>query len=197
MTEPRFTLKMILVGDPGVGKTALISRYVHGKFSKDYAMTVGFNITIKELEIEKSGIMHSVSLSINDIGGQERFEGVRHMFYPGTHVALLVYDVTRPDSLDNLVSIWIKEIHEFNPPREDEPPLQMTIVGNKCDLEETRMIETSEGEEVAKKLGAIKHIETSAKDNKNVDTAFHELTEIFLQKAEGVKFLIQTSSGQT
>jgi Ras-related protein Rab-7A len=180
---------MILIGDSGVGKTSLISQYVHRKFKKNYEMTIGFNITVKELEVDGK----KISLSINDVGGQDRFEGVRHMFYPGTHLALLVYDVTRPDSLENLVD-WLKEINEFNPPREDEPPVQMIVVGNKCDLEDTRMTERDEGEDLVKKIRAIKHIETSARDNKNVDIAFYDLVKAFLDKVVDENFYLMNYS---
>ncbi|MHA2296171.1 MAG: GTP-binding protein [Candidatus Hodarchaeales archaeon] len=183
MSEERITLKLILVGDPGVGKTSLISQYVHGIFKTDYEMTIGFNITIKKLDIDYEGKRKGVSISLYDIGGQERFEGVRHMFYPGSHLAMLVYDVTRPDSLDRLVNVWSKEVHKHNPVRENEPPVQIILVGNKSDMVNMRMIEFDEGVEMAKKLGAIKHLESSAKDNKNVNTAFHDLVMVFLDKA--------------
>ncbi|MFW9995328.1 MAG: Rab family GTPase [Candidatus Odinarchaeota archaeon] len=179
MPKSRIVLKMILIGDPGVGKTSLISQYVHGKFRRRYQLTIGLDVSSKDLVIDG----REIRLSINDVGGQERFESIRHMFYTGSHLAMLVYDVTRPKSLERLINVWSKEVREFNPPRSNQPPMQMILVGNKCDLEDLRMTELTEGEEAAKLLGAIKHIETSAKDNKNVDQAFYDLTRDFLAQA--------------
>ncbi|MHA1167019.1 MAG: Rab family GTPase [Candidatus Hodarchaeales archaeon] len=179
MAKSRIVLKMILIGDPGAGKTSLISQYVHGRFKKRYQLTIGLDVSSKDLEIDG----REVRLSINDVGGQERFVSVRHMFYTGSHLAMLVFDVTRPKSLERLLNVWSKELLQFNPPRENQPPMQMILVGNKCDLEDLRMTEPEEGEEAARTLGAIKYIETSAKENTKVDEAFYELATSFLQKA--------------
>jgi small GTP-binding protein len=170
---------MILIGDPGVGKTSLISQYVHGKFRRRYQLTIGLDVSSKDLVLDG----REVRLSINDVGGQERFESIRHMFYTGSHLAMLVYDVTRPKSLERLIKVWSKEVKEFNPPRPNQPPMQMILVGNKCDLEDLRMTELEKGEEAAKQMGCIKHLETSAKDKQNVDTAFHDLAREFLNMA--------------
>jgi small GTP-binding protein len=172
---------MILAGEPAVGKTSLVSRYVHGKFKKSYKLTVGLDVSSKELEINGK---ETVMISISDIGGQARFETIRNIFYKGTHLAMLVYDVTRPLTLEKLVNVWSKEVRQFNPTREGEPPVQMLVIGNKIDLKNERMIRREEGEKVAKDIQAIGHIETSAKNNKNVDNAFHKLAKVFLDKVE-------------
>ena len=178
--KSRTILKMILLGDPGVGKTSLIQQYVHGRFKHSYQVTIGLDVTSKDITISDNT---EVRLSINDIGGQDRFSSIRHLFYPGAHLAMLVYDCTRPKSLENLISTWSKELEQNNPPKEGSPKIQKVLVGNKSDLEDLISVTPQEGEEAAKKLGCSKHILTSAKDNKNVDLAFTELTKAFLDEA--------------
>jgi small GTP-binding protein len=174
--KPRSVLKMILVGDPSVGKTSLIQQYVHGKFKHSYQVTIGLDVLSKTIEFPD----RDVEISINDIGGQARFATLRSLFYNGTHLALLVYDCTRPQTLQNLITTWNKELEKFVLPKENEPRIIKIMVGNKVDLEDLRSVTIEEGEEVAKKIGAIKHIVASAKENQNVDVAFTEITTAYI-----------------
>ncbi|MFW9928625.1 MAG: Rab family GTPase [Candidatus Thorarchaeota archaeon] len=169
-------LKLILLGDPGTGKTSLIQRYVHGKFKHSYQVTIGLDVSSKDINLEGE----EIRLSINDIGGQDRFVTIRHLFYPGAHLAMLVYDCTRPKSLENLMKVWLKELEQYNPPTKGSSPIQKILVGNKIDLEDLRSISEEEGDEAAKKMNCLAHILTSAKDNTNVDLAFTQLTKAFL-----------------
>jgi small GTP-binding protein len=174
--KPRSVLKMILVGDPSVGKTSLIQQYVHGRFKHSYQVTIGLDVLSKTVEFPD----REVEISINDIGGQARFATLRSLFYGGTHLAMLVYDCTRPQTLQNLITTWNKELEKFILPKEAEPRLIKLMVGNKADLDDLRTITTEEGEEVAQKIGAVKHIIASAKENENVDVAFSEITQAYL-----------------
>ncbi|OLS25984.1 MAG: GTPase KRas precursor [Candidatus Heimdallarchaeota archaeon LC_3] len=174
----RKVLKLILLGDPGTGKTSLIQRYVHGKFKHSYQVTIGLDVSSKDIALDDN----EVRLSINDIGGQDRFVTIRHLFYPGAHLAMLVYDCTRPKSLENLMDVWLKELDQYNPPKKGAPKIQKVLVCNKIDLTDLRSISEEEGDEAAKKMGCNAHLLVSAKENKNVDNAFTELTKSFLKK---------------
>lgn len=174
---------MILVGDPGVGKTSLIQQYVHAKFKHSYQVTIGLDVSSKDVDLKSPNGMESARLSINDIGGQERFNTIRHLFYPGANLAMLVYDITRLKSLRNLETTWSQELAQYNPPTENSPGVVKILIGNKSDLEDLRSITHEEADKAAKSMGCSDHILVSAKENKNVDTAFTSLAQTFLEKA--------------
>jgi len=148
-------LKVILIGDPGVGKSSLINTYVHGKFKHSYQVTIGLDVSSKIIELTEEGKTEIVKLQINDIGGQDRFVTIRHLFYPGAHLVMFVYDVTRLQSLKNLKSVWESELAQYNPPEEGGENIQKILVGNKADLEDLRVITDEEAEEAAKELGCL------------------------------------------
>jgi small GTP-binding protein len=175
--KQKLVLKLVLLGDPGVGKTSLISQFVHSRFRHSYQLTVGLDISSKQVKL-KDG--RTVTLSINDIGGQARFAAIRHMFFKGAHLAMFVYDVTRAETLENIMDPWYKELMEYcNQPDLTKSAIQTILVGNKTDLEDYRMIEEEEGEEVAERMNAIGHISASAKENIKVDDAFKALAQSF------------------
>ena len=91
-------LKICLLGDKGVGKTSLIEKFVHSKFKHSYNVSIGLDASSKTITLD--GI--TFKLSIHDIGSQERFSTIRHIFYPGVHGVILVFDITRPQTLKNL-----------------------------------------------------------------------------------------------
>ncbi len=173
-TSYKTVMKMILVGDPGVGKTSLVARYVEGRFMQNYHLTVGLNVSSKTVPLTDGT---AVKVSINDIGGQKRFESLRNVFYRGAHLAMLVYDLTRPRTLVNLKDMWFKELLEHCDM--DIPPVTL-LAGNKADLKEMIMIGEKEIKEAMKEMNVITHISTSAKENTNVTEAFAKLCEAYL-----------------
>ncbi|MFW9930074.1 MAG: Rab family GTPase [Candidatus Thorarchaeota archaeon] len=174
--KARNTLKMILVGDPSVGKTSLIQQYVHGRFKHSYQVTIGLDVLSKTISLSD----REIEISINDIGGQARFATLRQLFYNGTHLAMLVYDCTRPQTLQNLITTWNNELEKFCLPIEGQPHIVKIMVGNKVDLTDLRTVTEEEGIEIANKLHCINHIVASAKENENVDLAFTEITKAYL-----------------
>lgn len=177
-------LKVILIGDPGVGKSSLINMYVNEKFKHSYQVTIGLDVTSKMVEIQGPDKLETVKLSINDIGGQDRFVTIRHLFYPGAHLVMYVYDVTRLNSLKNLKTTWEAELSEYNPPEEGGNNIQKILVGNKADLEDLRVITVEEAEAIAIELDCSEHLLASAKENKNVNESFTRLAESFLSKTK-------------
>lgn len=162
-------MKILLLGDAGVGKTSLINKYVHGKFKQEYKMTIGMEPYSRYLKIDGE----KVTLSIWDIGGQDRFRKMRGMFYRGAVGSLLVFDLTRTASFENTKN-WAKEA------KDESPGQKLILVGNKNDLDDYREVTTEKGRELAEEIGAVDYFETSAKDGNNVAKSFKELGRVIL-----------------
>ncbi|TFG00283.1 MAG: GTP-binding protein [Promethearchaeota archaeon] len=163
-----FKLKVLLTGAAAVGKTSLVQRFIKNRFAANYKLTVGVDILTKDVEFRPGEI---ATLSIWDIGGQQRFEFIRSTFYKGAAGALLVFDLTREQTYTETRK-WLTEIRQFA--GENIP---FVLIGNKVDLIEDVgvVIDRKEAEAFAKKEGSI-YIETSAKTGIHVDEAFSELT---------------------
>jgi small GTP-binding protein len=180
--KQKLVLKLVLLGDPGVGKTSLISQFVHAKFRNSYQLTVGLDISSKQIKLDDG---RTVTLSINDIGGQARFAAIRHMFFKGAHLAMFVFDVTRAETLRNITDPWHKELMEFcSQPDSTRSAIQTILVGNKADLDDYRMVEDGEGKALAKKIGAQGYLSASAKENLQVDDAFKKLAQSFFDQVQ-------------
>ena len=104
--------KVILLGDAGVGKTSIMHRFVEAKFAVDYRITIGFDFMTKDIEIDDGFL---ATFSIWDVGGQERFSFLRSTFYKGVKGALLIYDITRHNTL-NSIKDWVSDLLEHAGP---------------------------------------------------------------------------------
>lgn len=165
-----YAYKLILGGDGGVGKTSMVHRFVEGSFDVDYKSTIGTSIMKKECDFE--GISSKVRFVIWDLAGQAQFKRVRQSYLSNAEAGLLVYDVTRKETFDNIKN-WFEEISKAT------PGISLILVGNKIDLE--RQTSTTEGEELAKLLG-ISYVETSAKTGENISDAFKMLALQIIKK---------------
>jgi small GTP-binding protein len=161
--------KVVFVGDPAVGKTSLVARHVRSSFRENYIPSLGANITSNDYLIDN----YAVTLLIWDIAGQEIFSSVREKYYAGAKAAFVVYDVTRPETL-NGTKVWTDDVKKFV-----SPDIPLILVGNKTDLE--RKVAKRDGEIFARKLNA-QFIETSAKTGENVPEAFREIAETLVNK---------------
>ena len=177
-------LKLILLGDGAVGKTTLVKSFMDQTFSEEYLMTVGIDISVKNIKL-KDG--KRVKLQIHDIAGQERFAQFRSVFFSGSNLAFLCFDVTRRDSLDNLQRSWLPQLI----PTIQDPNFCILLIANKIDLEEERVISSSDLRLIYLRftkafpmLNWVGFIETSAKMKTNVDEAFYTITEKYFEKAE-------------
>ncbi len=174
-------MKVCLLGDGAVGKTALRERYLGKQFSSGYVMTIGADFAVKKTTITTEDGDKEVKFQIWDLAGQPRFNSVRELYYKGSHGGLLVFDITRRDSFTNLTA-WIDELYK-NSGRGIMP---VAVLGNKVDL-----IDESEDyvtrEEVLAYIEDLKkqhdlsfeipYLETSAKTGANVDESFNELAQ--------------------
>ncbi|MFX0021688.1 MAG: GTP-binding protein [Candidatus Hermodarchaeota archaeon] len=160
-----YAFKLILGGEGGVGKTSMVHRFVEDSFQTDYKSTIGTSIMKKECEFQ--GLESKVRFVIWDLAGQAQFQRVRQSYVANAEAGILVYDVTRQETLDSLEN-WFKEINSVS------PTISMILVGNKIDLENERVVSTEKGEELAKKLN-LSYIETSAKTGENINDAFNML----------------------
>lgn len=166
-------MKLVLLGDPAVGKTSLINQYVEHTFENDYKPTLGVNIISKEINLEEinlKGLRGSAKVVIWDIAGQDKYEFSRKMFFQGCVGALLVYDTTRNSSFKNIKHKWLQDFKEFG-----ELNSVFILIANKIDLNDLKTVPTETGREFAESIEACDFIETSAKDGTNVDEVFKKL----------------------
>lgn len=176
--EPDFVFKISVIGDYAVGKTSLIGQFIQKKFVKEYKPTLGVNLVLKELSLpSKKGKDILCNLVLWDIAGQDKYEKVRPLYYKGCSAAMLVYDVTRVDTFQNLDK-WYKDFTE-NANKE----ALFIIVGNKNDMVDMKKVSTTQGEALKKRVNAVKFFETSAMDGTNVDEAFIDLVRVLLKQA--------------
>lgn len=158
------------MGDYAVGKTCIIRRYVSDTFIEDYKASIGVDITSQELSFDKD----DVQLQIWDMSGQTDFKLVRSQFMSGTDMGIIVFDLTRPSSLQN-VSRWINEIHAM------VPKLPLVMVGNKADLVNERQISKELAEEKMKEHNMLFYVETSAKSGENIIQLFNDIAQQLLK----------------
>lgn len=188
--EYDYLFKLVVLGEPRVGKTSLIFRYLKNIFSAgDYTQTLGANFLIKRLKVSFNintqvdatvQIEREVLLQIWDLAGHMRHTQVKTHFYQGAAACLLVYDVKDPLSYKN-IALWHDDFSE-RAPRAD-----FAVLANKVDLctsaRETKRI-SSDLNEISKKLNGNLNFKTSAKTGENVEKAFEKLATNLVQEAE-------------
>jgi Ras-related protein Rab-8A len=163
-----YKFKIIVLGDPGVGKTSLILRYTNNAFRRSYIPTLGVHVSDKIFKINDV----VVQLVIWDLAGQQKFDTMRHQFYMGSDAFILVFDLTDLKSFEN-ISNWFLDIQ--NQVKEQEN-LIGCIIGNKSDLEEQVKIKFENAKELSSYLN-LNFFETSALSGSNVDNVFTQLAQ--------------------
>ena len=178
MEDEEYSLifKMILIGDSGVGKSNILSRYINNSFSETTRSTVGVELSAKVEEINNT----KIKIQIWDTAGQERYKSITKTYYKGAKGALIVYDITNKESFKN-VDKWINDLKESG-----DDDVSILIVGNKCDLEASREVTTDEVKKKAE-LYKMAYCETSALKGENIDNAFRTLIKIVVEKNEKKK----------
>ena len=172
MASYDFTYKILLLGDASVGKTSFTKRYCYNIFNPSERLTIGVDFHVKTIELNNKRI----KLQLWDVGGEARFRFLLPTYCLGANAAFLLYDITRPTTLDN-ISEWITIV------RLKGGPIPIMLVGSKLDLEKTqRKVQREYGIQIAEKNGMVSFVEMSAKENVNVDDAFRVLTELTLDR---------------
>ncbi|XP_073446911.1 ras-related protein rab7-like isoform X1 [Dendrobates tinctorius] len=157
-------IKLLLIGNAGVGKSALMNQYVNNRFTNYYRATIGADFFTKELRVDEK----LVTVQIWDTAGTERFQSLGAALYRGTDCCLLVFDVTSPNSFQAL-DTWQKEfLVQADPPSPEQFPF--VVIANKSDLEE-RQVPPRQAQEWCKASNA-EYYEASAKESVNVEEAF-------------------------
>ncbi|KAM5440201.1 Rab GTPase ypt31 [Microsporum canis] len=167
--EYDFLFKVVLIGDSGVGKSNLLSRFTRNEFNLDSKSTIGVEFATRSIQVDSK----TIKSQIWDTAGQERYRAITSAYYRGAVGALLVYDVSKHQTYEN-VTRWLKELRDHA-----DSNIVIMLVGNKSDLRHLRAVPTDEAKQFASENN-LSFIETSALDASNVELAFQNiLTEIF------------------
>jgi len=166
--------KLVLIGDSGAGKTALLNRFADEKFVEEVPGSMGIEFKFRFVTIGGK----TIKLQLWDTAGQERFRTVTAAYYRGADGIILCYDVTSMDSFDH-VEEWLSEVN-----RHASEGTRKLLIGNKIDLADKKEVPLDNGQRFADKID-IPFVETSAKTGAGVNAAFMQLTEAIIKHKEG------------
>ena len=166
MAEYDYLIKLLIIGDSGVGKSCLLYRFTDDAYSDSYISTIGVDFKIRTVEVDGK----IAKLQIWDTAGQERFRTITTSYYRGAHGIILCYSTTDRTSFINLEQ-WRKECIQYAP---DGAPI--IICGTKCDVVNNKQVSTEEGQKYAENYN-YKFVETSAKTAVNVEQLFFDIAQ--------------------
>ncbi|XP_077011810.1 ras-related protein Rab-25 [Tamandua tetradactyla] len=180
-----FVFKVVLIGESGVGKTNLLSRFTRNEFSHDSRTTIGVEFSSRTVML---GTAAAVKAQIWDTAGLERYRAITSAYYRGAVGALLVFDLTKHQTYA-VVEQWLKELYDHA-----EATIVVMLVGNKSDLSQAREVPTDEARMFAENNGLL-FLETSALDSTNVELAFETvLKEIFTKVSRQRESAVPTNA---
>uniref|UniRef100_A0A3P8T5E3 Ras-related protein Rab-25 n=1 Tax=Amphiprion percula TaxID=161767 RepID=A0A3P8T5E3_AMPPE len=159
-----FVFKVVLIGESGVGKSNLLSRFTKNEFSHDSRTTIGVEFSTRTVQLDN----FTIKAQIWDTAGLERYRAITSAYYRGAVGALLVYDISKHLTYES-AERWLKELYDHA-----DPHIVVMLVGNKSDLDSLRTVPTDEARDFADKRGLM-FMETSALDSTNVEAAFNEV----------------------
>ena len=182
-----FEIKLAFIGQSTVGKTSLITQYTKKTFADTYLSTIGADQIIKELKLE-NGL--NVKLNIWDTAGQERFRSVNAIFLKGAQIVIMVYDITKRDTFEEIKNYWYNNVKNII----DKDTI-IGLAGNKSDLYENEQVTKEEGQQYAQEIKAI-FKETTATTFESINELINELVQKYFilnnvnnfpNKEEGIK----------
>lgn len=171
------SLKVVVVGESGVGKTCLLIRFVRDTFEDNTQSTLGVEFMSKIIQTEK----HRIQLQLWDTAGQELFRSVTRGYYRGSAGALLLFDLSNRDSFEN-VEKWLRDVKDVA--KED---VVLILLGNKSDLESKRQVTREEANDFAQRNN-MKYFEVSAKTGDNVSEAINACVEMIEKNLDDGSF---------
>lgn len=167
--EYDYLFKVVLIGDSGVGKSNLLSRFTRNEFNLESKSTIGVEFATRSIQVDSK----TIKAQIWDTAGQERYRAITSAYYRGAVGALLVYDIAKHITYENTEK-WLRELRDHA-----DSNIVIMLVGNKSDLRHLRAVPTDEAKAFAERNN-LSFIETSALDSTNVETAFQNiLTDIY------------------
>lgn len=167
-----YVVKVVVVGDWGVGKTSLIRRFAENTFEHDYKPSIGVNIVTKIIDITG----RKLKLQMFDTGGQERFQPLRQRYYTGANAVIFVFDVTRASSAVAIEKKWIEEVEDVL-----GSDFERIVIANKIDLDPDREVSEYAATQATDRIQGA-YYETSALDGRNVHDAFAKLAHELMKK---------------
>ncbi len=193
MATCQYLFKIVVTGDSGVGKTALLTRFTYDSFVEGWLSTIGldFRKNIELIDYVDANDPHMTTipspatnnklarLELWDAAGQERFKSIVRMYFRGAHGAMLVYDTTDEASLDNAVNVWLPEIRQHVSSTLKVP---IILVGTKADLKASRKVKLERAQQLARDNNLLPPVETSSKESSNVELAFRILAHQILKE---------------
>ncbi|EFJ31501.1 rab family GTPase [Selaginella moellendorffii] len=169
-----YRIKLLLIGDSGVGKSCVLLRFSDDSFTTSFITTIGIDFKIRTIELDG----RRVKLQVWDTAGQERFRTITTAYYRGAMGIILVYDVTDESSFNNIRN-WVKNIEQ-----NASENVSRVLVGNKADMDESkRAVTTAQGQALANEYG-IRFFETSAKTGQNVEETFFAIARDIKRRLE-------------
>uniref|UniRef100_A0A3Q2PI02 Ras-related protein Rab-25 n=1 Tax=Fundulus heteroclitus TaxID=8078 RepID=A0A3Q2PI02_FUNHE len=160
-----FVFKVVLIGESGVGKSNLLSRFTKNEFQHDSRTTIGVEFSTRTVQLNN----FTIKAQIWDTAGLERYRAITSAYYRGAVGALLVYDISKHLTYES-AERWLKELYDHA-----DPHIVVMLVGNKKDLESLRTVPTEEAKDFAGRFNGIMFMETSALDSTNVEAAFNDV----------------------
>jgi len=189
-------VKLVVVGDGAVGKTSLLIRFATGEFPNEYVPTVFENYTAQMKREHDVVLLH-----LWDTAGQEDYDRLRPLSYPGADVVLLCFSTISQASYDAIREKWAPEVHHFI------PNIPHLLVGTKIDLREEKHpdpnsgkfepITPEQGQKMANEINAVKYMEVSSKTGKGVQEVYNEAVGLVLKEREGSSSASAPESGKT
>ena len=161
-----YLFKYIIIGDASVGKSNLLMKFAHNKFTDEYQTTIGVEFGAKNIHINEQ----IYRIQIWDTAGQENFRSITRAYFKNCVCAMVVYDITCRKSFEN-VQNWLQDVHDQSP-----ETVLIALIGNKVDLEDKRVVSTDEGQDYAAQ-NSLLFMETSAKSGEGVEEIFKKTAQ--------------------
>jgi len=185
------TFKVITLGDSFVGKTSIIKRFITGKFKPKFINTIGYSVSSKNI-ILKNGT--EICLNLIDTAGQEKYQALAKTYIKNSDAVLFVFSYDNEESFNNIKK-WLDNFRENNNNFDSNKSFPAYLVGNKCDL--NHVIKQEDIEEIKEENNIYGIMETSAKDNININDLFNEIGEMLFniygnrKKGQNVKLAVE------